>query len=289
MDNALQKLREIGIEKIKEDTNLDITKIECILNKRFEKLDSVRAKGFVNILEKQYNLDLSFWLLEYKDFHQGNKKDEPKIQESGVESKNSFLIWGAVALIGVIGAVLLALLIPSDSKASKKEIASASIEEKIPQTSQDTAIKEEVEILQEQKEQNNQNDLPKAVESKEITQNKQEVSSDKKISEYGEVIFPNLSFDEENILYIESDKPLWVGIINIDSKKRIAKTKKDFEIPLDKQLLISIARGGFALSFDDESKEFKGYLPVYLIHTKEGGLREISKEEFIYLNGGVEW
>ncbi|WP_300643598.1 hypothetical protein [uncultured Helicobacter sp.] len=276
MDNALERLKQIGVDKIREDTKLDILKIDCILNKRFDKLDGVRAKGFINILEKQYHLDLSFWLEEYKAYHQAHHIQAMPTPTENRENteKNPFVIWGAVGLIGVVGAILLFSFFPKTSPKIQEEIQVEEVIEQAP-ASQEVQETQVIEMQDEVQNQASQSQKP------EIEQ--------KKISEYGEEVFANIGFNEENVLYIESSKPLWVGIINIDSKKRVAKTKQEFEIPLDKQLLINIARGGFTLSLDDESKDFGGYLPVYLIHTKEGGLREISKEEFIYLNGGVEW
>lgn len=277
MDNALEKLKQIGIEKIREDTNLDVVKIDCILNKKFEKLDSVRAKGFVNILEKQYNLDLSSWLEEYKEFYKTSPQEEKKIEENMNIStkKNSYLVWGALGVLAIVGAVILFSFIPKTSS-TKAEVVNEVVEKPSMEVIEESSI---IEVPQEQSQPQEQ----------EVIEEEKPQIEQKKISEYGVEIFPNIAFNEENVLYIESAKPLWVGIINIDNKKRIAKTKQEFDIPLDKQLLISIARGGFTLSLDEENKEFKGYLPVYLIHTKEGGLREISKDEFIYLNGGVQW
>ncbi|WP_305862775.1 hypothetical protein [Helicobacter cholecystus] len=283
MDNALEKLRQIGIEKIQEDTNLDLTKIDCILNKRFEKLDSVRARGFINILQRQYGLDLSSWLQEYKEFHQmllQEKKDEDCVVVHS--KKNSYLVWGALGVLGIVGAILLFSFIPKAS--ADLETTKKTMQE--PQITQELIIEEipQVQPLEEK-----QTQEEGQVKEEEQKQEKKPQIEQKNISEYGVEIFPNIAFNEENILYIESAKPLWVGMINLENRKRIAKTKQEFDIPLDKQLLISIARGGFVLSLDEESREFKGYLPVYLIYTKEGGLREISQDEFVYLNGGVQW
>lgn len=278
MDNALERLKHIGVEKIKEDTKLDITKIDCILNKKFEKLDSVRAKGFINILERQYHLDLSSWLEEYMVFHQTLPQEEKSIEEEIEPSKKHlYLVWGVVGVLGIVVAVLLFSFIP---KTSSKKVET---QKEMLQEANTNVVKEKTleEITQEEKQIQNQ--------TQEAPEEKKPQVEQKKISEYGVEIFSNVAFDEENILYIESVKPLWVGIINMDNKKRIAKTKQEFDIPLDKQLLISIAHSDFTLSLDGESKEFKGYLPVYLVYTKEGGLREVNKDEFIYLNGGVQW
>ena len=269
--NALDKLKSIGVEKIKEATRLDIGKIEDILEKRFEKITPVRAKGFIQILEKEFSLDLSSWLKEYDDFHSQGEKKETNPQDT----QGGGLFW--VACMGLLlGGGGLLYWIYSQSTPSSQPIAQSTLQAPTSPTIQPTQEVQENEIeesvLQETPQENQTPPMPI-----------------KELSEYGESIFPNIAYDEENVFFITSQTPLWVGIVNLDTKKRVSKTKEEFDIPLDKQLLISIARGGFSASLDDEEKFFGGYKPVYLIYTKEGGMKQISKEEFIFLNGGVEW
>ncbi|RDU72084.1 hypothetical protein [Helicobacter brantae] len=265
--NALEKLKSIGAEKIREATRLDIGKIEDILEKRFEKIAPIRAKGFIKMLEKEFSLDLSIWLMEYNEFH--NQRGEKKTEIKGEQKGGNALFWAACVGLVLCGGGLLYWIYsqaPSTSHSSSMPT----------QQPQELVVQEEViEVLPSQEV---LEEAPKVLEA-----------PTKELSEYGESVFPNIAYNEENILFITSDTPLWVGIVNLDTKKRVSKTKKEFEIPLDKQLLLSIARGGFSASLDDEEKVFSGYKPIYLIHTKEGGLKQISKEEFILLNGGVEW
>lgn len=265
--NALEKLKSIGVEKIREATRLDAGKIEDILEKRFEKIAPVRAKGFIQMLEKEFSLDLSSWLEEYNQFHSqgGESKLEKKTQ--GIQEGNNTLFWIACVGLLVVGGGILYWI--------------NSHKTQTPQAPQEVVVEEVVEVVE----------APEVVkeETREEVKKEEVKEPSKELNEYGESVFANISYNEENILFITSDSPLWVGIINLDTKKRISKTKKEFEIPLDKQLLINIARGGFTLSLDDEEKNFGGYKPIYLIHTKKGGLKQISKEEFMLLNGGVEW
>lgn len=265
--NALEKLKSIGAEKIREATRLDLGKIEDILEKRFEKIAPVRAKGFIQMLEKEFSLDLSSWLEEYNQFHSQGKESKLEKKVQGIQEGNNVLFWIACVGLLVVGGGILYWI--NSHKAQT------------PQAPQEVAVEEVVEVVE----------APEvAKEERREEVKKEEVKEpSKELNEYGESVFANMSYNEENILFITSDSPLWVGIINLDTKKRISKTKKEFEIPLDKQLLINIARGGFTLSLDDEEKNFGGYKPIYLIHTKEGGLKQISKEEFMLLNGGVEW
>lgn len=284
--DALQRLKEIGIEKIREKTNLDAGKIEDILEKRFEKIAPVRAKGFIQVLEKTFELDLSSWLEEYYQSQKERVEEKSEKRSEISTTRNNALFWVACASLLVLGGGLLYWIYVKsyDLKTTPKQDLQ----------SQEAIVEEVVEVTPTQDSQTNQT-LQNPQISQSTQAHQQEIQSEevqvsqKAMEEYGESVFPNIAFDEENILFITAESPLWVGIINLDTKRRVAKIKKEFEIPLDKQLLINIARGGFSASLDDEEKFFSTYKPVYLIHTINGGLKQISKEEFVSLNGGVEW
>lgn len=72
LDQKLAKLKEIGLKEISKSTKLASSKIEDVLEKRFDKLDRVRARGFINILEREYEMDLSDWL---KAQHEYTRKE----------------------------------------------------------------------------------------------------------------------------------------------------------------------------------------------------------------------
>lgn len=77
LDEILEELKQIGAKDISKTTRLTINRIEDILNKRFEKIDRVRAQGFIHILEREYSVDLSEWLKLYGRFHNQEPLDSP--------------------------------------------------------------------------------------------------------------------------------------------------------------------------------------------------------------------
>lgn len=62
LDEELAKLKAIGLKEISKNTKLASSKIEDVLEKRFDKIDKVRAKGFITILEREYEVDLRDWI-----------------------------------------------------------------------------------------------------------------------------------------------------------------------------------------------------------------------------------
>ncbi|RDU56358.1 hypothetical protein CQA49_01470 [Helicobacter sp. MIT 00-7814] len=75
LNEQLAYLSEVGLKEISKTTKLTTNKIDDILQKRFDKIDKIRAKGFIAILEREYNLNLSEWLKEYTIFL--NKESTP--------------------------------------------------------------------------------------------------------------------------------------------------------------------------------------------------------------------
>ena len=58
LDEQLEYLKGIGIKEINKTTRLATNKIDDILQKRFDKIEDVRAKGFVSMLEREYHVIL---------------------------------------------------------------------------------------------------------------------------------------------------------------------------------------------------------------------------------------
>lgn len=68
LDSELNKLKAIGLKEISKSTKLASSKIEDVLEKRFDKLDKVRAKGFIAILEREYDVDLRDWIYAQQNY-----------------------------------------------------------------------------------------------------------------------------------------------------------------------------------------------------------------------------
>lgn len=104
---GLEKLKAIGVDKIADDTYIGDTSIEYFLNKEFDKLAPVKAYGFIQILEKQYDIDLSYYRFEYDKATRSEnaETDEFTIDPSLMieKDKNSLpIILGIVVLLGAI-------------------------------------------------------------------------------------------------------------------------------------------------------------------------------------------
>ena len=55
--DCLEKLQQIGIKKINQETRISVGVLENILEKRFDKIQRVWVVGFLPILERQYGYE----------------------------------------------------------------------------------------------------------------------------------------------------------------------------------------------------------------------------------------
>lgn len=65
LDKNLQILKEVGVTEICKATKIASKNIHSILEKRYESLSRVHARGFIQILEREYKIDLSAWMKEF--------------------------------------------------------------------------------------------------------------------------------------------------------------------------------------------------------------------------------
>jgi len=85
--------KKYSIEEINKKTKISPISLRYIKNKEFDKLIRVKFIGFVRLIEKEYNIDLSELIEEYENFYEDKKpKEENKIVEIKEEPKNYFFI-----------------------------------------------------------------------------------------------------------------------------------------------------------------------------------------------------
>ncbi|MCI5786157.1 MAG: hypothetical protein MR025_01705 [Helicobacter trogontum] len=76
------KLKQIDIDEIHRKTRITLVRLHDILDKKFDNIDPARAHGFIKILERELQLDLSDWVREYDEYKQINIAREPNSSES---------------------------------------------------------------------------------------------------------------------------------------------------------------------------------------------------------------
>ncbi|MCD8213615.1 MAG: phosphatidylglycerophosphate synthase [Campylobacter sp.] len=115
--NELEILKEIGIKEISRKTHIEPIFLQSIIDKDFSKLLRLNAKGYIKILQREYNIDLGWWLEEYEAFLFENKPDDshktkinPKISSYTSDEITNQRLSGGTSLGWLFWVVVLAVL-----------------------------------------------------------------------------------------------------------------------------------------------------------------------------------
>jgi len=86
-------------------------------------------------------------------------------------------------------------------------------------------------------------------------------------------------------------KSLWIGVFNLNNKKRVSKiVKKEFALNLnDGKIAIVTGHSKFDIITNDGVKSFDGKGKRYLVVSKEEGVKEITKQEYKDLTKNRAW
>lgn len=301
---CIEKLKKIGLHEINAKTKIATKRLDDIFECRFDDIDRIRVKGFLYILQREYNIDMSEWLEKYDEYYR--EKEELNKENKDVESKpdnvNISFIDTTVEnktykKLLIVFIVLLALFIlyfiynnsSSDDKQTnevdKYEISTnANIaspastiepkEEEIIISSNATMTNEEgSDIIEGQSQSNNKDDNIESIDNSSLIDS----SNNTDIIGVEEVI-------------ITPKSPLWVGIIDLQTyKKKQVSISDAFNIKLDDSKIIRTGHGYFDIKSPNLSKKYIGGNSKYFIYTRENGFKEITKEEFLEFNRGQEW
>ncbi|MGX2970812.1 hypothetical protein [Helicobacter sp. T3_23-1059] len=90
MDNNIQKLQQIGLKEISKQTRISNSRLKDIFEQNFSNFKRVHLVGFLQILEREYKLDLSSVLQAYDNFHEngGIQYSTDNTQESQYDTQN---------------------------------------------------------------------------------------------------------------------------------------------------------------------------------------------------------
>ena len=138
--SAEKFFEKYSIEEISKKTKISPISLRFIRNKEFEKLPRAKFFGFLNIIEKEFKVDLSDLKEEYEHFNP-QKQEEIKEQQSvqiEKEKKNYLLFVLALILLLIGGYILYKTL----HKTSSNNEANTTIKQNFstPKTNQNNII-----------------------------------------------------------------------------------------------------------------------------------------------------
>ncbi|GAA9700395.1 hypothetical protein VN0007_02560 [Helicobacter pylori] len=281
LDKNLQILKEVGVTEICRATKIASKNIHSILEKRYESLSRVHARGFIQILEREYKMDLSAWMKEFDKvcvFKEGVSKE--KNQETDPEetakkplkveldysinqantslSKKSSKWKPFVLVLGVVVIILVVVIIQNSSSLKEEREQESTIK---PDTKKNSF--NEVSPTEE----NKLEPTPK-LEAKHKEQDKQGKEAIK---------------EDPNTIYIIPKKDIWVEVIDLDEKKNSFQKvfKKNYSLETkNHRLLLRFGHGHLSLKNNHQEQDYNDSKTRRFLYEPNKGLTLINEAQY---------
>ena len=277
MSEALERLKDIGAQKIYEDTHIPVEHVQAILHKSFDGLNKMQFAGFISILEREYGEDLSEIRLLGMGYLEEKASSDEVLTNTTIfkpsSKKKSFTI--AYILVAIF-LLLVAIFYTTQS-------ASESID----------GIMQESKIIKDVKK-NILADVNRSDADDSEQNSSEQNSSDANItvpSEDGNMTSAVTSQPKAitHSFTIIARKKVWLGYIDVFTNKKHQKTfKGEFTLDPAKEWLLYFGHGYVDIIVDGEKEEFSSRNTLRLYY-KEGNVSKVSINEFRKLNRGSAW
>lgn len=281
LDKNLQILKEVGVAEICKATKIASKNIHSILEKRYESLSRVHARGFIQILEREYKIDLSAWMKEFDKvcvFKEGvseekNQETDPEetakkplkveldysINQANTSLSKKSSKWKPfVLVIGVIVIVLAVVIIQNSSSLKEEKERESAIKSGTKKSSFDDANLAE---------ENKPEPTPK-LEEKPKEQDKHEKET---IKEY------------PNTIYIIPKRDIWVEVIDLDEKKNSFQKvfKKSYSLETkNHRLLLRFGHGHLSLKNNHQEQNYNDSKTRRFLYEPAKGLTLINEAQY---------
>ncbi|MGL2738756.1 sialidase [Helicobacter pylori] len=281
LDKNLQILKEVGVTEICKATKIASKNIHSILEKRYESLSRVHARGFIQILEREYKIDLSAWMKEFDKvcvFKEGvgeekNQETDPEetakkplkveldysINQANTSLSKKSSKWKPfVLVIGVIVIVLAVVIIQNSSSLKEEKERESAIKSGTKKSSFDDANLAE---------ENKPEPTPK-LEEKPKEQDKQEKEAIK---------------EDPNTIYIIPKRDIWVEVIDLDEKKNSFQKvfKKSYSLETkNHRLLLRFGHGHLSLKNNHQEQNYNDNKTRRFLYEPAKGLTLINEAQY---------
>lgn len=305
---SIDELKKIDLKEISTKTKIVQQRLKDIIEYNFDKIDRTRARGFIHILSREYKIDFDDWLEAYDNFYKEQEKilqskDNPNelnnekketittiVVDSTMKDKTYIrLVIALVILIVSFSAYFLyknvfnanVNNIDNPSNTINIEANNAINDTLTPGVNIDSNLNTIDSINK------NNNDLENV-----ITNDNERVES----LNNKEILLMENNLKDENVNLIEEitfipKSPLWIGIIDLDTyRKKQLSISSNYKIILDKDKLIRTGHSHFnIIGPNNLLKKYIGGDNKYFLYTKESGLKEIKRDDFLSFNRGEDW
>ncbi|MCR2116738.1 hypothetical protein CUPS3808_02445 [Campylobacter upsaliensis] len=309
-----KKLQDLNLREVSTNTQIEMDFLQALIEKDFKTLIRFNVKGFIKILEREYELDFTEFNEELEQYLSENQPDSLHITKTVTPPLASYSHKGSILPIVVI--VLFAfvvglgiyyfdtlkeLLKSEESFASAMSLDAAkeaelnlkNLENSVVIVGEENLSENEINTsakTQENLSKEPEKELKDTNESLKTTP----LINENNASEVNQTKLEETDLNPQKILKevaeFKVNSKVWVGVINLKTGKKMTWVKEsDFEIPLNEDQLILTGATAFVVS-DEEGNEKSypaGISKRFLI--KDGKIASISAAEFKQLNKGKDW
>ncbi|WP_187843229.1 sialidase [Helicobacter pylori] len=281
LDKNLQILKEVGVAEICKATKIASKNIHSILEKRYESLSRVHARGFIQILEREYKIDLSAWMKEFDKactFKEGVGEEQNQETDPEEKTKNPLKVeidysinqantslskksskWKPFVLVlGVVVIVLVVVIIQNSSSLKEERGQESAIKSGTKKNSFNKVNPTEENKLE----------LTPKLEEKPKEQDKQEKEAIK---------------EDPNTIYIIPKKDIWVEVIDLDEKKNSFQKvfKKNYSLETkNHRLLLRFGHGHLSLRNNHQEQEYNDGKTKRFLYEPNKGLTLINEAQY---------
>ncbi|WRD36799.1 sialidase [Helicobacter pylori] len=281
LDKNLQILKEVGVAEICKATKIASKNIHSILEKRYESLSRVHARGFIQILEREYKIDLSAWMKEFDKvcvFKEGvgeeqNQETSPEetakkplkveldysINQANTSLSKKSSKWKPFVLVlGVVVIILVVVIIQNSSSLKEERGQESAIKSGTKKSSFNEANPTEENKLE---------PTPKP-EEKQTEHDKQGKEAIK---------------ENPNTIYIIPKRDIWVEVIDLDEKKNSFQKvfKKNYSLETkNHRLLLRFGHGHLNLKNNHQEQEYNDSKTRRFLYEPNKGLTLINEAQY---------
>ncbi|WP_181231878.1 sialidase [Helicobacter pylori] len=279
LDKNLQILKEVGVAEICKATKIASKNIHSILEKRYESLSKVHARGFIQILEREYKIDLSAWMKEFDKvcvFKEGvgeEKNQETNLEETAKKplkveldysinqantslSKKSSKWKPFVLVLGVIVIILAVVIIQNSSSLKEERGQESAIKSGTKNTFNEANPTEE----------NKPEPTPKLEEKHKEQEQKQEAIK-----------------ENPTTIYIIPKRDVWVEVVDLDEKKNSFQKVFKKKYPLETKnhrLLLRFGHGHLSLKSNHQEQDYNDSKTRRFLYEPNKGLTLINEAQY---------
>ena len=294
MEESLLILKEIGAQRIHKDTHISREYVQAIIHGSFDGLHPVQFNGFISILEREYDVDLSELQKQAKVYFSevdGEDREVKKVFVTPQRQKNNAgaYIWAGIIVFVAVAYYSFGYL--SSMANVDQEIDNSHIEDaqKIATISDD---KEEIEAIR--SDEDNEAEVTSEIEKIEIVSEVEAIEEKIEAIEIEDLLVGKPLVQEEVLNVIETLKILpkrkiWAGYINIKTNQKYQKVfRKEFVLDTQEDWLLLFGQGTVHLEVNGKKETFSSQQNMRFKYV-DGKFEKITLTEFKSLNKGRKW